>query len=268
LNYAEQRYYGSTGGRFLSADPYVASAGASAPQSWNRYVYVEGDPVNWFDPKGLMKECPKGDGCKGGEKPEGGSGNIGGGSGLDNYLPDDGNSELGVTVQSGVPRETKGGWNTDPVGAAKTGWQYLESIWKNCLDGFRSDKDFNVERFSTLLTQEIRWWDLRDLNVAAMTVGDLLGSADSRTLREYTGSLEASVVRNERVYSVNVTLNIDWFSNNTQTQQVASTIHEALHVYLRRDDDQLTEWLSKRGYSPQANSTSGAITDWIGGGCK
>jgi len=58
LNYAEQRYYGSTGGRFLSADPYTASAGAGRPQSWNRYVYVEGDPANLIDPRGLEAEDP------------------------------------------------------------------------------------------------------------------------------------------------------------------------------------------------------------------
>jgi hypothetical protein len=40
-------------GRFLTPDPYRASGGPAAPQSWNRYAYVEGDPVNRFDPTGL-----------------------------------------------------------------------------------------------------------------------------------------------------------------------------------------------------------------------
>ncbi|MBL8232217.1 MAG: hypothetical protein JNL98_27225 [Bryobacterales bacterium] len=56
FNYADQRYYGSSGGRFLTADPYVASAGAAEPGSWNRYAYVEGDPVNRNDPRGLFWE--------------------------------------------------------------------------------------------------------------------------------------------------------------------------------------------------------------------
>jgi hypothetical protein len=35
--------------------PYQASAQLANPQSWNRYSYVENDPVNWIDPRGLDK---------------------------------------------------------------------------------------------------------------------------------------------------------------------------------------------------------------------
>ena len=53
LNYAHNRYYSSTVGRFLSPDPYQNSAGPNVPQSWNRYSYVLSDPINHFDPTGL-----------------------------------------------------------------------------------------------------------------------------------------------------------------------------------------------------------------------
>ncbi len=53
LDYAMNRYYSSVYGRFLSSDPYRASGGPSDPGSWNRYAYVQGDPVNTFDPEGL-----------------------------------------------------------------------------------------------------------------------------------------------------------------------------------------------------------------------
>jgi RHS repeat-associated protein len=59
LDYAWNRYYSSTWGRFTSADPYRASGGAANPQSWNRYTYVVNDPGNFFDPKGLY-ECQPG----------------------------------------------------------------------------------------------------------------------------------------------------------------------------------------------------------------
>src|SRR5437879_584324 len=36
----DQRFYASTYGRFNTADPYRASAGAGDPGSWNRYAYV------------------------------------------------------------------------------------------------------------------------------------------------------------------------------------------------------------------------------------
>jgi RHS repeat-associated protein len=54
LDYADQRYYSSTYGRFLTSDPYRASGGPSDPGSWNRYAYVQGDPVNLTDPAGLF----------------------------------------------------------------------------------------------------------------------------------------------------------------------------------------------------------------------
>jgi RHS repeat-associated protein len=53
LDYADQRYYSPGTGRFMSSDPYLASGGPSSPGSWNRFAYVEGDPVNRVDPKGL-----------------------------------------------------------------------------------------------------------------------------------------------------------------------------------------------------------------------
>ncbi|MFN9460172.1 MAG: RHS repeat-associated core domain-containing protein, partial [Acidobacteriota bacterium] len=55
LDYADQRYYNSAIGRFLSADPYEASGGATEPTSWGRGVYVHGDPVNFLDPSGLFR---------------------------------------------------------------------------------------------------------------------------------------------------------------------------------------------------------------------
>jgi RHS repeat-associated protein len=65
LDYAMNRYYSSTLGRFLTPDPYFATAsGANNPAdpgSWNRYAYAENDPVNFNDPSGLMLGCPSGD---------------------------------------------------------------------------------------------------------------------------------------------------------------------------------------------------------------
>lgn len=64
LDYADQRYYASTYGRFNTADPYQASGGPSSPASWNRYVYTLGDPINGSDPTGL---CDDGDAMANGD---------------------------------------------------------------------------------------------------------------------------------------------------------------------------------------------------------
>ena len=53
LNYAGQRYYTSGTGRFLTPDPGgISTADPRNPGSWNRYAYVAGDPINFFDPTG------------------------------------------------------------------------------------------------------------------------------------------------------------------------------------------------------------------------
>src|SRR5204862_3146 len=56
LDYAMTRYYANTLGRFLTADPKASSAQPGGPQSWNRYSYTKGDPVNQSDPYGLDPE--------------------------------------------------------------------------------------------------------------------------------------------------------------------------------------------------------------------
>jgi RHS repeat-associated protein len=50
IDYADQRYYASSYGRFNSVDS--GRAHADDPVSWNRYSYTGGDPVNRVDPNG------------------------------------------------------------------------------------------------------------------------------------------------------------------------------------------------------------------------
>jgi RHS repeat-associated protein len=54
LDSAMNRYYDSGTGRFLTPDPYMPSAALQNPQTWNRYEYGESDPVNMYDPLGLV----------------------------------------------------------------------------------------------------------------------------------------------------------------------------------------------------------------------
>jgi RHS repeat-associated protein len=59
LDQAWNRGYLPTYGRFAQGDPYQASGGAGDPGSWNRYGYVGGDPVNFYDPPGLFMAVPQ-----------------------------------------------------------------------------------------------------------------------------------------------------------------------------------------------------------------
>jgi RHS repeat-associated protein len=67
LDYAYQRYYNSQLGRFHTPDPYRPSAQMTKPQSWNRYGYVQNDPVNGNDPSGLFLSASAGSGAPGGD---------------------------------------------------------------------------------------------------------------------------------------------------------------------------------------------------------
>jgi RHS repeat-associated protein len=86
LDYADQRFYASTYGRFNTPDPYQPSGGPSDPGSWNRYSYVFGDPINLNDPDGLFATCPSGqhvsnNRCVPDDGGDGGGDNPGGGVG-------------------------------------------------------------------------------------------------------------------------------------------------------------------------------------------
>jgi RHS repeat-associated protein len=72
LDYAQNRYYASALGRFITPDPYEKSASAANPNSWNRYAFVKNDPINRVDADGLndtilqvghVYEVPNGNGA-------------------------------------------------------------------------------------------------------------------------------------------------------------------------------------------------------------
>jgi RHS repeat-associated protein len=53
LDFAQNRYYSYTHGRFTSVDPALVSASTRNPQSWNRYAYALNNPELYIDPLGL-----------------------------------------------------------------------------------------------------------------------------------------------------------------------------------------------------------------------
>jgi RHS repeat-associated protein len=63
-DYAQQRYYNNGTGRFWSVDPGgIGTADPSNPTSLNRYAYVNGDPVNFFDRYGQIEQAPGATDC-------------------------------------------------------------------------------------------------------------------------------------------------------------------------------------------------------------
>jgi hypothetical protein len=56
----DQRFYTSQFGRFMGADRSARNVNGANPISWNRYSYVNGDPVNGRDPNGLCSVAIEG----------------------------------------------------------------------------------------------------------------------------------------------------------------------------------------------------------------
>jgi len=54
-DYMHARYYSPNLGRFISVDPVGGAVGSS--QSWNRYSYVENNPIILIDPDGRMSDA-------------------------------------------------------------------------------------------------------------------------------------------------------------------------------------------------------------------
>jgi len=46
------RYYSSSLGRFMAVDPATYSSSVADPQSWNRYIYANNNPLGFVDPRG------------------------------------------------------------------------------------------------------------------------------------------------------------------------------------------------------------------------
>ncbi len=60
LDYFGAKYYSGAQGRFISADPLMASADIEEPQSWNRYAYVSNNPLRFVDDDGNIKRDAEG----------------------------------------------------------------------------------------------------------------------------------------------------------------------------------------------------------------
>jgi RHS repeat-associated protein len=124
-DYADQRYYASGSGRFQTPDPSTG-VNLANPSTWNKYAYVSGDPVNRYDPSGLLEADPN----------DPGSPTVSIGSGfLTGYGPEGPYTYVGTTITvTGVDTQVVGGGGTGSndyrLKGLMNGYKALYDLWK------------------------------------------------------------------------------------------------------------------------------------------
>jgi hypothetical protein len=82
---------------------------------------------------------------------------VGQAIGSEGALLDTNRAPVEEWVQSGGgPPPNKGGWSSDPRLAARTGWQYLTNIWRECLDLFSRDRGFDASNFGMATNEHLK----------------------------------------------------------------------------------------------------------------
>jgi RHS repeat-associated protein len=266
LDYADQRWYASGVGRFLTPDPYMAERGGGhsllRPSSFGRYAYVEGNPASYFDPLGLMIAKPQ-------EGPPPNQPSNG-----DRIVLGDGMAEPVADNTEGSPSGSRVASAGRIIGTSNVK-EILQGVLKGC-SGMNSSLIRNLER--TL--ERSRIVDARtgigaDYRLAELTNDSKWGATK---LGEYlhesfsgTNARAATLITTGR-RTTNVIALMDPFFDPTTTDQIQRIvgIHELLHSYThiqghgalaRHLGITLTE-------NDDDQDASKAINNWIKDKCK
>ena len=249
LDYADQRFYNSNNGfsRFMTADPYRASAGPVDPGSWNRYSYTRGDPTNRFDPRGLL-DC----------RPD----------------PETGQTPFGCDVPGGLiggegQEIDPNAVSNDPKADTVTGLDGTYNLGKG--------RVYTADIAKAGLAAEIRDLSANCLKVLGGSIKNLMLSANnftfldgrsSLTLAEQVGANKAVVpldpsggFRNQSI------LGWSFFDQATDTgRQGIVLLHEFLHYALQADDKTLYNTFNIKGRD--GDTYSSAFSNWLSLDCK
>jgi RHS repeat-associated protein len=264
LDYAMNRYYSNSLGRFTSPDPFMASGGPADPQSWNRYSYTRGDPVNRFDPTGTCDQSSD--------------------SSTSITVCDTGNI---LPYLLALPRLAQPGLLyvplLSPIGIKEAALRLhtqinntlhrqtsdaLRNLSSDCQDAIKADginlsavaaTAANTNYFNTFTEGNV---ELRDItgyvppppNMPNMNLSTYLGSAAAATIPDASGKASNNVV----VGGI--------FFNATAFQQNITLVHEALHAGTGEVDSELAKDFHLGDNLPE-NAASAAITAWLANGC-
>jgi hypothetical protein len=247
-------------GRFLSPDPYTASGGPADPGSWNRYAYTRGDPVNRYDPTGLVDKKVLSADCitvgeddftqciieESGASSSASGGSIGGGAAGDTAIAKF--QRLNSIQHSQAALAIKSLSSPCQMGLTADGIN-LSSVAQNAA---------NTVYYSTL--------DSGDL-----TIGSIAPGADgaSMTLKDYSSGANAvslqtpsGTVLNTVILTYNYFYYIGAYDSNPAIGQNITLVHEALHTALNLNDIALALKLGVY-YGTDSSAASTAISTFL-----
>ena len=259
LDYAGQRYYGNGMGRFLTPDPGGArTANPADPGSWNRYAYVNGDPINFTDRRGLVAEPA----------------DFGG------YV-----SPLFLPAPNPIPEP-----DPDPPDPAFPSQRPAGQV-----PPFQIYDAYLTKEYQTMLryrigklgncTRILGGASAADFEVATSDIaffdGQLGGPGSNRTQNMVSGNGNSATLAETVLHSIagtltdirgipqnEVILGSDFFHDPTVSRP-DTLLHEALHVTLGLGDQGLKAYLSQYGFTPGYGGTGGTddITQWLKDNC-
>ena len=268
LDYAQQRYYSSVLGRFLSGDPYVTPNAVAEPQGWNRYAYVMGDPVNYGDPDGLNR-------C---------------------------NSDLGVCYMTNIyftfymMQGVGVGQNAGPSPEDKQAQEDQKEYDKLITDANLEMLERRIQRLGNCAkilgkmsaadfwakAKTMRFYDGRPTSPGASRSQHAIVGNDKRTsieeaVRTIGTDIAVTLTGPNGLPSKYVVLGRDYYGdyfreddkgNILGVSQADTLLHEALHYVFGMFDGALENYLAEYGFTNPDKGSSHDISEWLTKDCQ
>ena len=256
LDYADQRYYASNFGRFMTPDRYKAKARSASdpanPPSWNRYSYVLGDPINGYDPSGRFWCNPDmictgdpGGGPYCDDEGEGGPQDCGGGGGSGG----DDSPYVGLTDQEENstihPGSTSFSQAQSALMRAKNELfvQFLGPQSANCEKDLAAVGVTDAQVWSAAQAANIVY----GLTAFSAYALDAYGNSSAYSAAEatwgnismvqYMTLVAPNAAAVAQLNGSNIYINPSWVNGMSSLQQEAMVLHELLHNITGQTDD-------------------------------